>query len=83
MRYADGQLVALGDRVRLGGDDGGLVVADIDTGQFSADFPQVEWTYLRKGALIRFPTYGLIHYEVAEPGLELVSRAPPSHLGRK
>ena len=33
MKYADGQEVRLGDRVELGQDDGGVVVASIDTGE--------------------------------------------------
>ena len=52
MKYCDGQDVRLGDRVKLGSDQGGIVVASIDTGQ-----------------------YGLIHYEEAEPDLQLVSRS--------
>ncbi|MGJ4952295.1 hypothetical protein [Bradyrhizobium sp. HKCCYLS20291] len=77
MRYPDGQTITLGDRVRLGMDDGGLVVAHIDANEYSADYPQAEWAYLGKGALVTFPTYGLIHFEVADPDLELVSRASP------
>jgi hypothetical protein len=65
MKYSEGQQVALGVRVRFGMDDG----------EHSAEDPQPKWTYLKKGALIRFPGCGLIHYEVAEPDLQLVSRA--------
>ncbi|MGY4303512.1 hypothetical protein ACVIJ6_000755 [Bradyrhizobium sp. USDA 4369] len=75
MKYPDGQQVALGDRVRLGADDGDLVVAHIDANEHGADYPQAKWAHLKKGALIRFPGYGLIHYEVAEPDLQFVSRA--------
>jgi len=37
MRYADGQDVMLGDKVRLGDDDGGVVVCSIDTGEYGAE----------------------------------------------
>ncbi|UFZ03592.1 hypothetical protein LQG66_30950 [Bradyrhizobium ontarionense] len=77
MKYPDGQQVALGDRVRLGVNDGGLVVAHIDANEYNADYPKEQWAYLKKGALITFPEYGLLHYEVAESDLQLVSRAAP------
>jgi len=75
MKYADGQEVRLGDRVKLGRDDGGIVVASIDTGQYSAEHPEAQWGYLKKGVMIKFPEYGLIHYEAPEPDLQLIGRA--------
>jgi hypothetical protein len=75
MKYADGQEVRLGDRVKLGQDDGGAVVASIDTGEYSAEHPESQWSYLKKGVMIQFPTYGLIHYENPELDLQLIGRA--------
>lgn len=75
MKYADGQDVKLGDHVKLGADDQGLVVASIDTDEYSERHPRAQWAYLKKGVMIEFPTYGLIHYEQAEPGLQLLERA--------
>jgi len=75
MKYADGQDVKLGDRVRLGHDDGGVVVASIDTGVYSDRHSEAQWSYLKKGVMVEFPTYGLIHYEDPEPDLELIERA--------
>lgn len=77
MRYPDGQDVRLGDRVRLGQDDGGIVVASIDTNEYSDEHPKVQWSYLKKGVMIEFRQYGLIHYEEADPDLRLVSRSKP------
>jgi hypothetical protein len=77
MKYTDGQEVRLGDRVKLGQDDGGVVVASIDTGEYSAEHPEAQWGYLKKGVMIEFPTYGLIHYEKPEPDLQLIARAMP------
>lgn len=74
MKYADGQDVRVGDKVRLGDDDGGVVVCSIDTGQYSAEAPETDWSYLKKGVVVRFPKYGLIHYEEAEPDLKLIGR---------
>lgn len=75
MNYVNGEQVRLGDRVKLGDDNGGIVVCSIDTGEFSSAFPRAEWDYLARGVLIEFPRYGLIHYTEAEPGLALVERA--------
>lgn len=75
MKYADGREMKLGDRVRLGADDGGVVVALIETGEYSEGHPGAEWSYLKKGAMVEFPLYGLIHYETPEEDLELIARA--------
>jgi len=74
MKYADGQEVKLGDRVKLGQDEGGVVVCSIDTGEYTDECPEDQWSYLKKGVMIKFPLYGLIHYEEAEPDLQLLSR---------
>lgn len=75
MKYPNGQEVRLGDRVKLGKDDGGIVVCSVDTGEYSDDYPESQWGYLKKGVMINFPTYGLIHYEEPEAELQLVARA--------
>jgi hypothetical protein len=77
MQYADGQEVRLGDRVKLGKDDSGIVVALIDTGEYSAEHPEAQWSYLKRGVMIEFPLYGLIHYEIPEPDLQLLNRKSP------
>jgi hypothetical protein len=74
-KYADGQEVRVGDRVGLGEDNGGVVVCDIDSGDFSTDFTADEWAYLQKGIVVAFPTYGVIHMEEPEPDLHLVGRS--------
>jgi hypothetical protein len=75
MKYGDGQEVRLGDRVKLGQDDGGVVVASIDRGEYGAKHSEAQWGYLKKGVMIEFPTFGLIHYEKSEPDLQLIERA--------
>jgi hypothetical protein len=73
MAYADGQKVQLGDRVRLGEDTNGLVVGIIETGEYLDDFSAL--SYLSRGVLIRFPSFGLIHYEDGpEADVELIGR---------
>lgn len=75
MKYPDGQDVKLGDIVELGKDQQGVVVCSIDTGEYSENCPEDQWSYLNKGVLIKFPSYGLIHYKDPEPDLCLVARA--------
>jgi hypothetical protein len=77
MKYPDGQEVLVGDKVRLGDDDGGVVVCSIDTGNYSHEAPEAQWSYLKKGVVIKFPKFGLIHYETSEPDLVLIARAEP------
>ena len=75
MKYWDGQEVKVGDRVRLGDDVGGVVVYSIDTGEYSDEHPKGSWDFLKKGVMISFPKYGLIHYEKPEEDLQLIARA--------
>ena len=82
MKYPDGRQVRLGDRVKLGGDDAGIVVASIDTNEYSTEHPSAQWSYLQKGVMIEFPSYGLIHYEEPDADLQLIARAPAATGGR-
>jgi hypothetical protein len=76
MNYDDGQQVRLGDKVALGQDEGGLVVCVLDIGAYSTACPESEWSYLRTGAVIEFPSFGKIHYkEVVERDVRLIARA--------
>lgn len=74
MKYADGQEVRLGDRVALSGDSHGTVVCSIDASEYSADFPQKQWEYLRSGVIIRAERIGLIHYLEPDEDFELIGR---------
>ena len=74
MRYADGELVAVGDRVCMGGDREGVVVADITKGEFSQSFLKENWSYLGEGILVNFTEYGLIHMLDVESDMELIAR---------
>lgn len=76
MRYPDGQEVIIGDIVSLNKskDSEGVVVCSLDRGEYSKEFTQEQWGYLKKGILIEFTRFGLIHYEEPDSDLELVSR---------
>jgi hypothetical protein len=77
MKYPDGQDIRLGDVVRLGKDAEGVVVSDMDTGEYSNEHPEVQWGYLKTGVMIEFKsTYGLIHYsDKPDSDLTLLRRA--------
>ena len=77
MNYATGEVVKLGDKVRLGQDSGGEVVFIIETREYSLKYPETRWGgHLKKGVMIHFPLYGLIHYEAEiEPDVALIARA--------
>lgn len=75
MRYRDGQDVKLGDHVRLGHDDRGVVVCSIEAGEFTPEFPEAQWAHLKVGFVVRFPNYGVIHYAEAEDDLVLIERS--------
>jgi hypothetical protein len=75
VKYKTGEIVKVGDRVRLGEDESGLVVFCIDTDEYLAEYPKEQWSYLMTGVMINFQSYGLIHYVEDDEDLELVSRA--------
>ncbi len=81
MRYPDGQLIRLGDRVRMqvgsGAPNGreGVIVCSVDTDEYDVDYPREHWSYLGAGVLILFDDFGLVHYAEADEDIRLVARA--------
>ena len=41
----------------------------------SDEHSKAQWSYLKRGVMIEFPKYGLIHYEEPESDLKLIARA--------
>jgi len=74
MRYSNGQIVRVGDKVKLGDDSRGVVGCSIDTDEYTVEYPKAKWGYLKRGVVVNFPKHGLIHYEQSEPDLELLER---------
>jgi ATP-dependent helicase HrpA len=76
MKYHDGQLVQLGDRVTLAGKDDGIVVCSIGAGEFTEKYKERDWGYLKVGCLIEFERAGLFHFDEAETeeDLDLIAR---------
>lgn len=74
MKYADGKVVKLGDKVKLWDSCHGVVVCSIDTNEYAADFPKKEWEYLKSGVVIKTDKAGLIHYIEPDEDFQLVER---------
>ncbi len=71
MKYANGQEVRLGDKVRLWSNCYGVVVCSMDAGDYSSAFPKQDWQYLTSGVIIKTEKAGLIHYIEPDEDFEL------------
>jgi len=75
MNYPSGEKVVIGDRVKLWQGCHGTVVCSLDDGQYTPEYPENEWAYLKRGVLIESDEAGLIHYIQPEHSLELIARS--------
>jgi len=73
MKYADGQHISVGDRVKLSNSQVGTVVCSIESGEFTKEFLQSDWGYLKSGIIIETDSGEVFHYTDADEDLELVS----------
>ena len=74
MKYPDGQEVRLGDRVELWDGNWGTVVCSIDTDEYAAAYPKVQWDYLGRGIVVLSEKAGLVHYSEPEQNMRLIKR---------
>ena len=75
MRDVCGRLIRVGDRLKIGGGwTVGVVVASIDTGEYSHAHPQAAWAYLGRGIMVDTEAAGLIHYAGNSDELEVIER---------
>lgn len=72
MNDCNGREVRLGDRVKLWDGEHGTVVCSIDAGEYSADYPEAEWSYLQSGVLIKSGMHGLFHYTEPDQDFEVI-----------
>jgi hypothetical protein len=70
MKYQGGQIVSLGDRMKLWKGQHGTVVCSIDTGEFTNEFPEAEWGYVTSGIMVRTDGGELFHYGKADEDFE-------------
>lgn len=62
MKDVAGKEIRLGNHVKIGTADRGVVVFSIDTHEYSSDFQQKDWEYLQKGIMVRTNGDALIHF---------------------
>jgi hypothetical protein len=75
MKYPDGTEARVGDVIRFASGATGVVVASMDTDEYSQKHPREQWSYLKVGVMIDCTDAGLIHYVEPEARMVLVSRA--------
>jgi hypothetical protein len=75
MRYPNGDLAQVGDTVELWPNCYGEVVCSVDDDQYTDEFTAADWSYLKKGILVRTGEVGLIHYIESEPSMRLIKRS--------
>lgn len=75
MKYSNGKKVMIGDQVRLGDDTSGIVVCLMEEDHYTDEYPRSDWGYLKKGILVEFESYGLIHFIQLENDLQLLDRS--------
>ena len=74
MNYPDGTKMMIGDRLTLWEGCYGIVVCSIDDGEYTPEYPEEHWSYLRRGVLIDSNKGGLIHYTEPEDSFRLTAR---------
>ena len=62
VQYRDGSEIRVGDTIAIDISYRGLVVASIDTGDYSEAYPATQWSYLGGGILVDTDFGGLVHY---------------------
>ena len=76
-RYESGDEIHVGDRVRYAGDTGTIAFV-IDRGEYSADFPERDWSHDGTGFMIQTPKFALVMLDKSDEDLELLARATPT-----
>jgi hypothetical protein len=73
MNYRDGQAVQLGDKVRLGDDQSGVVVAVIEAGEYASGYRASDWQYLGNGLIVS-TDFGDVRFDEPDEDMALVDR---------
>ncbi len=63
MKYADGSDARLGDRVRIANGDTVVIVASMDTNEYSPEYPAENYADLKTGILILTDNGALVRFE--------------------
>ena len=77
MKYTDSNEAKAGDTIAIDENHRGVVVAVLDTGDYTKEHPAEEWAYLKKGILVDTDFGGLVHYlSVEHEIMTLIERGP-------
>ena len=79
MNYPSGDTIKIGDTLKLWKGCKGTVVCSMDDGEYSDNYTEKDWSYLKKGVLINTDVASLIHYTEPENGFKLISRGIKLH----
>jgi hypothetical protein len=74
VRYANGDVIAVGDNIGHGGRPG-VVVCVVAPGGYTDGFPEASWSYLADGFLAEVDGLVLVHFLSADEDTRLVKRA--------
>ncbi|MDX8454709.1 hypothetical protein RFM98_18255 [Mesorhizobium sp. VK9D] len=74
MKYPDGTLARLGDKILAWEGNEGVVVCSMDTDEYSEDYPKENFGYLERGVMVLSEKAGLIHYVQPEIDMRLLER---------
>jgi hypothetical protein len=70
MKYADGSLARLGDRVLIRNGDAGVIVFSVDTNEFSPKYPREDWPDVKSGVMVLTDKGALVRFaETTDPSL--------------
>jgi len=63
MKYASGDQVKLGDRIRISNGEMAVVVISADSGEYDESFPKEEWKDIRDGILVKTDSGALVQFD--------------------
>ncbi|RWB66676.1 MAG: hypothetical protein EOQ50_32145 [Mesorhizobium sp.] len=74
MKYPDGTLARLGDKIIVWEGNEGVVVCSMDTDEYSEEYSREVLGYLGRGIMVLSEKAGLIHYVEPEIDMRLIER---------
>lgn len=74
MNYITGEKIMVGDKVRIAEECYGKVVCSIDDNEYSEEYPEAEWSYLKTGVLVYTEEMGIVHYPDSDENLLFIKR---------
>jgi hypothetical protein len=75
MQYPTGETIRVGDKLQPWEGCTGVVVASMDTDEYSQEYPREHWAYLKTGIMIDTTELGLVYYNEADEDLLLLEPA--------